>query len=416
MYKKNNGFTLVELIVVLTILAILSTLWFVAYVDYLKSVRDSSRIQQMTSLYDAITLYSSRASIPISTSDWISVLAWTGVVGYQWFINQNLRDAIKYSDGWVDPKTNEDYTYFISADRKHAQILWFFEENNRVNISLAKNIYANNVEYDSLFPHVVGEKLWVIIENDTQIPIQKFGNDFDILSATWSYDSLISSSDIVTWVWTDLIGMIPWSSCKKILSSVPSAESWIYKINPDWTGQFDVYCDMVADGGWWTYWIYVNNNASSFDVFFNSRVWTYDPNRGGSSSTYSIDISKLYHTEMLILYNTPDIMIAEETDNLLKFEYDLLTPWFYLWPIDLPNWNAFFNGGWSLRYSTSISWNGTVTTRPRWAGWGIGTIWDVIPYIIRISEWPWGVFKFEQVWDPDNTSSSSLNAAYIYVR
>jgi len=52
--KLNNikWFTLVELIVVVTILWILSTIWFVAYSWYLVWVRDTNRTSQLKSISD----------------------------------------------------------------------------------------------------------------------------------------------------------------------------------------------------------------------------------------------------------------------------------------------------------------------------------------------------------------------------
>ena len=61
---KNQAFTLVELIVVVTILAILATIGFVSYSRYLTGVRDTNRIASLTSISDGLELYRTRNDLP----------------------------------------------------------------------------------------------------------------------------------------------------------------------------------------------------------------------------------------------------------------------------------------------------------------------------------------------------------------
>ncbi len=254
---KKGWFTLVELIIVIVILSILSTIWFVAYTDYLKGVRDSSRIQQMTEIHKALTIYSSRARLPLP-EDALSIVAWANNVWIQWYVNQSVLNTIKYTDGWVDPKTNKYFTYFMSHDRKKAQLLWFFEENNTSEmLALGSATFANDwVEYSTLFPLVHGAKLWVLIQDDTNIPIQDvIDENIDLLTNTQSYVSYFNNNDFVTWSGEVLYGMVPNTSCSKLISDIPWLSSWEYKINPSWYESVDVYCDMDDAAKWyWKWW------------------------------------------------------------------------------------------------------------------------------------------------------------------
>jgi len=54
----------VELIVVITIAAILATIGFVVYKDYISSSRDSNRIVQLNDISDGLELLSLKSKLP----------------------------------------------------------------------------------------------------------------------------------------------------------------------------------------------------------------------------------------------------------------------------------------------------------------------------------------------------------------
>jgi len=77
MNKQKYAFTLVELIVVITILAILWTIAFISLQWYSKQARDSTRISDLSSMKTSLELFNLEAwKFPVTT-DWF-------IVTYSW--------------------------------------------------------------------------------------------------------------------------------------------------------------------------------------------------------------------------------------------------------------------------------------------------------------------------------------------
>ncbi len=428
MIKNIKAFTLVELIVVLTIVTILSTVWFVAYTDYLRWVRDSSRIQQMTEMHKSFVLYATRSRLPIpSSSVWVvygSSQVWT-----QWYADSQVLEVIKYSDGWFDPKTKSPYTYFMSQDRKSAQLLWYFEERQVNSLLTMQSVQAEQI-YDSLYPQVVWAELGVLLEQETQRPIHELLSlqgisTLDIESYTWALISYASNSSTLSWTWTSLVSVVPKLNCKKLLSVLGSAENGIYKINPTWIKQIEVYCDMEADGGWWTFAGFIDNDMVSDDISFVNSVWIYDSNRADDNIWYLLDMDELKHTEILWVYN-PDISIANNSNQLIQAKYDIWFPWLYSWPVT--PCTSFFDSTWNLMYRTNVNDTYSVSTREECNA----TTWwfrpsDNSSFIFRLRNsldgaWigSWAAYD-SRTWGITNTSDPDYDVSWwhdvwIYVR
>ena len=112
-------------------------------------------------------------------------------------------------------------------------------------------------------------------------------------------------------------------SCKDILEksfefSTFKLNSGIYKINPSGVDEFEVYCDMITDGGGWTLVQHLVNGTSKDSI-------SYDVN-SFKDNFYSLTTSRAENIpfdEVLINYmNSDNIIIAQSKITNLENSYD----------------------------------------------------------------------------------------------
>lgn len=123
MKRGNSGFTLVELIVVITILAVLGTIAFVSFQGYALSARDSTRITDVRSIIATIEYYkisddkypAPSSSFSVSYSGW---LLWS-----QWSFWEDTREKTKkISNVPLDPLTQTEYAFSVTNSKQEYQI------------------------------------------------------------------------------------------------------------------------------------------------------------------------------------------------------------------------------------------------------------------------------------------------------
>lgn len=144
--KKWRWFTLVELIVVITIIAILGTIAFISLQNYTKNSRDSQRIADINSIEKSLWAYmAEKWSYPdpdlgtnITYSGW---LAWTQWTVWDTMIT-NLKNINKKP---TDPLTFNEYTYSVTSYKNEYQI-WAIQEVWIVgNISVVEKANAATI-------------------------------------------------------------------------------------------------------------------------------------------------------------------------------------------------------------------------------------------------------------------------------
>ena len=186
MLKNKSWFTLVELIVVITILAILWTIAFISLEWYSKTARDSVRISDMSRIKTSVELFSLQTGKYPETTNWIEVKYQSDNLKLwnQWtfwtptFNNVEKLDKIPYN-----PLTDKQYIYSVTATNKEYQLWWMLETNNLIFESI-NDTYALADEYNF---RVIGNYNWEMLK----VP-------------NWNKTTILAVPSIITLCWTQI--------------------------------------------------------------------------------------------------------------------------------------------------------------------------------------------------------------------
>ncbi len=141
--KHKLAFTLVEVIVVITILTILWTIAFMSLQWYSEDARDSTRISDLSSIKTLLELYELDAGKYPLTTSWVNITYTWSVVWNQWtfwetvYANVNRLDKIP-----IDPLTDKEYTYSTLLSRNEYE-LWWIMEGDEISMNSEKWIINN---------------------------------------------------------------------------------------------------------------------------------------------------------------------------------------------------------------------------------------------------------------------------------
>ncbi len=216
-YKINiHWFTLIELIIVITILAILATIWFISFQSYTLDARDGKRKAELWEVRSALEIYKTRKwTLPMPDIKYVTV-SW---VSYQWYVWDTVLRSLKWTSQFKDPLDWTSYTYITNIDKSKYQLMTLLENNNSI---LSYNFLnqANSAWTDNLnrFPYVLWDNIWALTDNQKN-PIQEVYSWTINLS---SYSSWLiiyeSNTDTTSWTWWAILnalwtGVTVWSWC-----------------------------------------------------------------------------------------------------------------------------------------------------------------------------------------------------------
>ncbi|MDD3645999.1 MAG: fibrinogen-like YCDxxxxGGGW domain-containing protein [Candidatus Gracilibacteria bacterium] len=255
------AFTLVELIVVISVLAILSTIGFISYNGYLSGVRDTNRISNIKSLSEALEIYRTKSSLPLPESN-VEVKINGNKIMWQGYLGENILKTLNFNNGGIDPLDNTYYTYAITDDRKYFQLMGFLEEEGSLQLIYNKSLivnklYSSSIDYSTRYPTVYGKQLG-IITTTLNVPIQEdstivLSGELNITSSTTDiFNAHFDDTNVITGIGTDLFIIAYNANCNRIKQVTGVNSDGVYTINPTSSSSFTAYCDMNTDGGGWT--------------------------------------------------------------------------------------------------------------------------------------------------------------------
>ncbi|QFR39104.1 type II secretion system protein [Candidatus Gracilibacteria bacterium 28_42_T64] len=185
--KSKKAFTLVELIVVITIIAILGTIAFISLQGYSSLARDSVRISDINNIRTSLELFSVKTGKYPIPSNGMAITYSGGLVWTQGTVGNSVTTNIsQLSNTPIDPILNTEYVYSVTSSQKEYEIGSVLEQGN-----ITQNAPLNSA-------NAVGDLLAYITGTYNAISIQtSTGGTTFILAMPSIIGSDISNPDII---------------------------------------------------------------------------------------------------------------------------------------------------------------------------------------------------------------------------
>ena len=356
--KQTKAFTLVELIVVITILAILWTIAFLSLQWYSKDSRDSVRQSDISNIVTSLSLYEIQRWIYPEPTGWVDITFSWWQIWSQWTIWESVMTNLsQLSNKPLDPLTWNEYTYSRLNTKKEFEVAWAIEWW----LSKVNPINQANAAWTKVWTaYVKWNYNWLLAKVST-------GSSTYILAIPTIISRDVTLRDII-----DIMGS--WSLVYNWLSNLPSSYEWSI-FNLDW---------------WW-----INFNPLSIVAY----TWT-------TQSLANIDNQLDLLTNLKSIYNGPGSAsqnewiqkILDTTDSsdeakqLISFIVkNNLYSNAEIYDIPVVN-NKTILDCWTTLWEV-IYWT------PDWYSWSLSCSNDIM--ICNWSSWSWYIISSCNIWQTD---------------
>lgn len=250
--NSTKWFTFIELVISITIVAILSVLGFVSYSKNLEDSRDSQRRSELSWVASWLKLHKTkRWEYPTPWSSFDITNSWY-VSATQWKLDENI--IISTIDKIpLDPFIGIPYTFSVSRNKQEFQLAWTLENNwmNKAILmgdykTVSKNILPTIVlAISSSTPVEIKDWIWLWATNRTKFVFDStihnlpytFIYPHSPYSDSTTFSWLIDDTNIVWWQNSD------YRSCFEINEDGKNIWTGEYQIN-SWGIMTNTWCDM----------------------------------------------------------------------------------------------------------------------------------------------------------------------------
>ena len=338
--KIKQGFTLVELIVVITILAILWTIAFISLQWYSRDSRDWVRLADLWSMETSLELFNiagwqyPEPTNPVDiTYSWWTVEVWT-----QWtFWDSVMTNVQKLSKLPKDPLTDTEYTYSVTSNKKEFQLWAIVEWDTISSTSLINSANAESVIQQALLK--------------------------------WTYNGQVVKT---TYNWTTYIFALP----SIVTADLTVQDLWDQVLQSILV--YNGYTNIPASYDWtntiMTWWFDFNSSNTWAIVVFQ---WDVDELYSSWTmlKTFTINLQEAYsgstlkneslYTDLLSIDTSNDQEIIDQMTMMINNElwweikaWDIVVSWGWGW------WLPYF--GWLCDTDDISAWSYTIASCNLW--------------------------------------------------
>ncbi len=237
MKNTKQAFTLVELIVVATVLVILATMGFAAFSNSIPDARDAQRVAAVAQIDSALTSYRSERQVLPFPGSYFDIALSGNTVALQWKFDNTIRINEKLRNLPLDPFADIPYAYSVTNNRQEFQLAATLE-NSDIPIAYLQWDYTT-VSYTRL-PTImiaaetntdVSTPAWkdLFIFNNLEYNLPYNLQNPDYPYSLWvAYDDIITDENVIFWHKSD------YRSCEEIKEAGKSIGNWAYEfLNSD---------------------------------------------------------------------------------------------------------------------------------------------------------------------------------------
>ena len=294
--QQKKAFTLVELIVVITILAILWTIAFISLQWYSADSRDSVRISDVWNMKTSLELFhldAGKYPMP-DNADEVTFSWW--VLWYQGTFWEQVRKNVSRNMAEVptDPLMDKEYTYSVLNNRNELQILTLLEWD--ISAMNDAQVYAGNLEvtprvdgnYNGLYvktsSYIVPTPSILTAEDTTGGMVLDGTNIVSQITHLWVNVPVIWNAKSNTWALSGLklsvyTGSITSESTDEQKVALMDALIWAYS----WSSLDNSWLikTVISQTGTWA----ITSMIDSVVLGDSTNVWTTSTSSSSSSSS-----------------------------------------------------------------------------------------------------------------------------------